>query len=251
MVLIKVFISDFFVNNLILIIFLCMWLILGFFGLLNPVFIPTLPKVVDNTINLLLKPDIWNHIYASLKVIAAGFLLSMLVALPMGIGMGMFSRVNELFKNFIELVRPISPLALYPLFIFFFGIGFMSKLAIVFWVAWIPILLNTITGVQGIENQYVRMAKIAGANRFQLLKEIIIPATLPNIITGMRLAMGSALLVIVAAEMIGSNNGIGFFILNASYTFQIADIYSGIVIIAVIGIVINKFFLLLEKSKVH
>jgi len=127
----------------------------------------------------------------------------------------------------------------------------MSKLAIVFWVAWIPILLNTITGVQGIENQYIRMAKIAGANRFQLLKEIIIPATLPNIITGMRLAMGSALLVIVAAEMIGSNNGIGFFILNASYTFQIADIYSGIVIIAVIGIVINKFFLLLEKSKGH
>jgi len=235
-------------QNLILLVFFSGWLLLGFLELLNPVFVPTLPKIVVNTFDLLLQVDIWEHIYSSLKIIMTGFVISVAVALPLGIGMGLVVHVNELCKNFIELIRPISPLALYPLFIFFFGIGFMSKLAIVFWVTWIPILLNTIIGVQKIDVQYIRMAKIAGANKWQLLKEIIIPASSPYIITGMRLAAGSALLVIVAAEMIGSNTGIGFFILNASYTFQILDIYSGIIVIAVIGIIINYFFLALEKK---
>lgn len=234
-------------RNLLVLALLVSWLVIGCLGLNNEVFIPTLPEVVHNTFALLLTAEFWTHIVASVDVIVSGFFLSVVVAVPIGILMGSYSRANSALQNFIELIRPISPLALYPLFIFLFGIGFVSKLMIVFWVSWIPLLFNIITGVQRINEDYLRMAKTLGATKIQMLTEIMLPAVTPWIITGMRLAMGSALLVIIAAEMIGSNHGIGFFILNASYTFKIVDLYSGIVIIAIIGILINTCFLLWEK----
>jgi len=223
------------------------WLVIGWLGWINEVFIPSLPEVVRNTFELLFTAGLWVHIFSSLSVILAGFSLSVFIAVPVGVIMGSYARVNSALQNFIELIRPISPLALYPLFIFLFGIGFMSKLAIVFWVSWIPLLFNTIAGVQRISERYLHIAKTLGATRTQMLIEIVFPAIIPWVITGMRLAMGSALLVIIAAEMIGSNRGIGFFILNASYTFKIVDLYGGIIVIAIIGILINAVFLMWEK----
>lgn len=235
-------------NNFIILILAFYWFIAGYFGWNNEVFIPTLPEVLINTFNLLQAEKFWSHILSSLGVIFSGFALSFIVAMPVGIIMGSFARMNAALRNFIELIRPISPLALYPLFIYLFGIGFMPKLIIVFWVSWIPLLFNIITGVQCVNEDYLRMAKTFGATRKQTLREIILPAITPWIITGMRLSIGSSLLVIVAAEMIGSNTGIGFFILNASYTFRIVNLYSGILIIAIIGILINLFFLWWEKN---
>ena len=234
-------------RNLLVGTFLAFWLAIGLLEKNNETFIPSLPEVVVNTGRLLLMAEFWKHVLASISVIASGFLLSVFVAVPIGIIMGSYARVNSALQNFIELIRPISPLALYPLFIFLFGIGFMSKLAIVFWVSWIPLLFNIITGVQRVNEDYLRMAKTLHASKIQILTEVTLPAILPWIITGMRLATGSALLVIVAAEMIGSNQGIGFFILSASYTFKIVDLYSGIVVIAIIGILINAGFLAWEK----
>lgn len=243
----KSLITEFIMRNSLIVVIMFAWLILGWVGLLDEVFIPKLPAIVTNTLQSLMKFDVWVHIWSSLEIILVGFLLSVIVAIPIGIFMGYYSIVNLTLRNFIEFVRPISPLALYPLFIFLFGIGFMSKLAIVFWVSWIPLLFNTISGVRKTNDHYLRMARVLGATKMQIIVEIIFPAILPWILTGMRLAMGSALLVIVAAEMIGSNHGIGFFILNASYTFKILDLYTGIIIIAFIGIIINAGFLVLEK----
>lgn len=245
---IKSLVKEFILRNFIIVVVISIWLVFGWIGLLDEVFIPRLPAVIANTLQLLIGPDLWVHIFSSLQIILIGFLLSVVVAVPVGIIMGHYLTANSVLKNFIEFVRPISPLALYPLFIFLFGIGFISKLAIVFWVSWIPLLFNTISGVRKTNEHYLRMAKTLGASKMQIFIEIILPATLPWIITGMRLAMGSALLVIVAAEMIGSNRGIGFFILNASYTFKIVDLYTGIIVIAFIGIIFNAGFIILEKK---
>lgn len=235
-------------NNLVILALAFCWLVIGYFGWNNEVFIPTLSEVLVNTVRLLQTERFWSHITSSLGVILSGFTLSLVVAIPIGIVMGSYIRMNAALRNFIELIRPLSPLALYPLFIYLFGIGFMPKLIIVFWVSWIPLLFNIITGVQRVNEDHLRMAKTLGATRNQVLREIILPAIAPWIITGMRLSMGSALLVIVAAEMIGSNVGIGFFILNASYTFRIVDLYSGILVIAIIGILINALFLWWERT---
>lgn len=238
-------------NNFIILILAFCWLIAGYFSWNNEVFIPTLPEVLINTLSLLQTEKFWGHIISSLGVIFSGFVLSLIIAIPTGIIMGSYTRMNAALRNFIELIRPLSPLALYPLFIYLFGIGFMPKLIIVFWVSWIPLLFNIITGVQCVNEDYLRMAKTFGATRKQILIEILLPAIKPWIITGMRLSIGSSLLVIVAAEMIGSNNGIGFFILNASYTFQIVNLYSGILVIAIIGILINTFFIWWEKTIIN
>jgi len=238
-------------NNFIILILAFCWLIAGYFGWNNEVFIPALPKVLINTLSLLQTEKFWGHIISSLGVILGGFVLSLIIAIPIGIIMGSYTRMNAALRSFIELIRPLSPLALYPLFIYLFGIGFMPKLIIVFWVSWIPLLFNIITGVQRVNEDYLRMAKTFGATRKQILIEILLPAIQPWVITGMRLSIGSSLLVIVAAEMIGSNNGIGFFILNASYTFQIVNLYSGILVIAIIGILINTFFIWWEKTIIN
>lgn len=238
-------------NNFIILILVSCWLIAGYFGWNNEVFIPPLPEVLINTLSLLQTEKFWGHIISSLGVILGGFVLSLVIAIPIGIIMGSYTRMNAALRNFIEMIRPLSPLALYPLFIYLFGIGFMPKLIIVFWVSWIPLLFNVITGVQRVNEDYLRMAKTFGATRKQILIEILLPAIKPWVITGMRLSIGSSLLVIVAAEMIGSNNGIGFFILNASYTFQIVNLYSGILVIAIIGILINTFFIWWEKTIIN
>lgn len=235
------------IDNLIIIMLLLVWFILGELGLLHSVFIPNLLSVIKNTSDLFVSGEIIAHLYSSVKIILVGFLLSCFIAVPLGVFMGSLDVVNKLLQNFIELIRPISPIALFPLFIFLFGIGFIAKLAIVIWVSWIPILFNTIIGVKKVNPQYIKLAKVLGANRKQIIFDVVIPSALPFIITGMRLAIGSSLLVIVAAEMIGSNQGLGFFILNASSTFQIEDLYSGIISVAFLGISLNSIFLFLDK----
>lgn len=231
----------------ILFILVVIWVLSDALNITNTMFIPHFNDLVINTIALMQTTQFWSHIWSSVQIIIGGFILSAIVAIPFGLLMGYLPSFYALFDNLIELVRPLSPLALYPLFIYLFGIGYISKLAIVFWVSWIPILLNTVSGVRHVPAVYLQLGKIYKANTIQMFKEIIVPAILPNILVGARLAMGSALLVIVAAEMIGSSKGLGFFILNASQTFKITNLYSGILVIGILGVIINTFFISLEK----
>jgi len=146
------------------------------------------------------------------------------------------------------MLRPISPIALFPVFILWFGIGIFSKIAIIFWVCWFPILLSTIKGVKSVDPILIKAARSMGASDSKLFKSVILPSSTFWIITGLRIGAASSLLALIAAEMIGTNSGIGFFVLTSAYTFKTVNMYAGILAIGLIGFFFNYLFIFLEKK---
>ncbi|HLE07909.1 MAG TPA: ABC transporter permease [archaeon] len=217
-------------------------------GITNSGFFPPISEIFLRLVHLLLSGALNGHIAASLERVFYGFTLAALVAIPLGMILGQYKKVGDFVMPTVEAIRHISPIALFPMFILFFGIGVLSKVAIIFWVAWIPILLNTISGVRSVEKIYLKVAETMNADRFTIFREIIFPSSLPQIITGLRIGVGSALLALIAAEMIGASSGIGFFIINSMYTFKILDMYAGILAVAIIGFALNYLFVYIERK---
>ena len=145
------------------------------------------------------------------------------------------------------LTLGVPALALFPVFLLFFGIGEASKIAIIFWAAFWPVLLNTISGVKQVEKLLIHSALSMGATRGFIFFKVILPAAAPSIFTGIRLAGAYSITALVAAEMIGSHAGLGFLTLNSQEIFQIPSMYAGIVLLALLGLALNYVLALLEK----
>ncbi len=141
----------------------------------------------------------------------------------------------------------MSAIALFPVFILFFGIGELSKVVIIFWAALWPILLNTVAGVKGVDPVLVRSARSMGARSGTLFRKVILPAAAPSIFTGVRLGAAYAFMVLVAAEMIGANAGLGFLVLNSQEVFAIPRMYAAIVALAAFGLAVNNALLVAER----
>jgi ABC-type nitrate/sulfonate/bicarbonate transport system permease component len=178
----------------------------------------------------------------SLMRAGAGFLLAAVVGVAIGALMAR-SRVAEIaFDPLIELFRPVSPLALFPLFILWFGIGEASKILIIAFACSFPIVLNTYAGVRAIDATFVRASRSLGASPWEVMRTVILPASLPSIFTGLRVSWGIALIVIIAAEMIGAVKGIGYTVLYAQQTFRIPLVFASIAVIGALGFLTDLGF---------
>lgn len=217
-------------------------------GIAESVFLPPPSVVLLNTVELILSNKLTREITSSMNRIFVGFGISIIIGLVSAILSYCFKVFEKMINPLVELIRTLAPLALLPLFMLIFGIGFSSKVAILVWVSWVPIFMNTLQGFKNVDSLFIKVAKSFGASRTQIITKLIIPSAAPYIITGLRLGMGSAFLSLVAAEMLGSNSGLGFFILEASQTFRIIDMYSAIVVIGIIGYLINWFFIMLSRK---
>jgi len=184
---------------------------------------------------------------ATMQRIGVGFGLATLLGLTMAILCRVFETVDYATATLVELIRGIAPLALLPAFMLIFGIGFISKVAVIVWVAWIPIFLNTLQGMKSADPLLIKAARSMGSTKLQIAFKVILPAAAPFIVTGLRLAMGSAFLVLVAAEMLGENSGLGFYILDMSQTFEIPEMYAAIFMIGILGLLLNIAFLLVAR----
>jgi NitT/TauT family transport system permease protein len=147
----------------------------------------------------------------------------------------------------LQAGRQISALALFPVFILIFGIGEVSKAIIIFWASFWPILLNTVVGVKNIDPILIRSARSMGANGGKLFFNLIVPAAAPSTFTGIRLGASYAFMVLVAAEMVGANSGLGFLVLNSQETFKIPEMYAAIITLCLFGLLINYILLELER----
>ena len=208
--------------------------------------LPRLSTIISSALNLLLNGRIFIDIVVSLYRIFLGFGVAVLIAIPLGFLMGEYKFVERMLNPIVEMFRPLSPIALFPLFILFFGIGLMSKVAIIFWVCLFPLLLNTIKGVKSVDTLLIDAAHSMGANKFEIFMSVVIPHSLYWIVTGLRISFSSAFLALIAAEMIGSSNGLGYFVLHSAQTFRISEMYVGIIIIAILGFAFNCIFIRLE-----
>jgi len=187
------------------------------------------------------------HVGVSLGRIAAGLLAAVAIGVPLGLGLGWFRAFERSFDGPLQAGRQVSAIALFPVFILFFGIGELSKIAIIFWASVWPVLLNTVAGVKGIDPLLVKSARALDARGPTLFVKVILPAAAPSIFTGVRLGAAYAFMVLVAAEMIGANAGLGFLVLNSQETFDIPRMYAAIVALAGFGLAVNNLLLALEK----
>jgi NitT/TauT family transport system permease protein len=215
------------------------------------VIFPTPWQVVMGTVDLIRDGTLWLHIGASLGRVAAGFLLAVAVAVPLGLWMGRVRGAYDTLNPLFQILRPISPIAWIPIAILWFGVGNASPVYLIFISSVFPMIVQTVAGVHTIEKRYLRAAENFGVSRTTLFTRVVIPATLPQVIVGMRIGLGVAWLVVVAAEMIALRSGLGYLIMDSRNAGNRYDlVVAGMAIIGVIGLLLDGLMRLLEGLKI-
>ena len=177
---------------------------------------------------------------ASIARVVTGITLAFLFAVPLGLMIGRYRLLDTMTDWSIQIFRSIPPISLIPLALLFLGIGDKPAIALIFLAGTWPLLINTIFGVRGIERTLIKVARAARASELLVMKDIILPASLPAIFTGLRLAVGGGWLTVVTAEMIAVKSGLGYMILNAQLTFRSDLIIAGIIVIGAIGLLADQ-----------
>jgi NitT/TauT family transport system permease protein len=214
------------------------------------VIFPTPAQVVTGTMELIEDGTLWEHIGASLFRVGAGFGIAVLVAVPFGLWMGRVDGAFRTFNPIIQILRPISPIAWIPIAILWFGVGNVSPIFLIFISAVYPMIVQTAAGVHTIEKRYLRAAENFGVSRSVLFRQVIIPAVLPEMIVGMRIGLGVAWLVVVAAEMIALRSGLGYLIMDSRNAGNRYDlVIAGMIVIGLIGLILDGAMRLLEGLK--
>jgi NitT/TauT family transport system permease protein len=175
----------------------------------------------------------------SLYRVVTGFVIGAGLALPLGLAMGASARVYAWFNPLVQLLRPIPPIAYIPLSILWFGLGNPPAVFLIALGAFFPVLMNTIAGVRQVDGIYLRAARNLGAGRRTMFLRVILPAAVPYILSGVRIGIGTAFIVVIVSEMIAVNNGLGFRILEAREYFWSDKIMAGMITIGMLGLAID------------
>jgi NitT/TauT family transport system permease protein len=192
-----------------------------------------------------------DQILASVGRAIAGFSLAVVVAVPLGIWVGTSRLADAVLSPFLTFMRPIPPIALVPLFTFYFGIGEGSKVALIFLTAFLYLTVNTAAGVKGVPEDLILASRSLGLTRRQIFFRVIMPASSAQILTGMRISMTLSWTLVVAAELIAAQVGLGYMITDATTFFRIPIVFVGILTIGLIGLFLEGFLLLVERRALH
>jgi NitT/TauT family transport system permease protein len=224
-----------------------LWEIAPRVGLVNSYFVPPLSQVLHAWWDLLQSGELVTHLHASVVRSASGFGLALLIAIPLGGAIAWYRPAREVLTPPLELFRNTAALALLPVFVLILGIGETSKVAIVTYACFFPVLLNTISGVGNVDPQLLRSARVLGLSPVTTFRKVVFPAALPTIFTGIRIAGAAAVLVLIAAEMIGATAGLGYYINYAQNNFLIPQMYAAILTTSALGLCINYSLVALER----
>lgn len=220
-------------------------------GWVSPLFLPPPQDVWDAFMRLWSRPylgsSLGEHIGASLRIVAGGWLLAGLVGLPLGIAMGWWKRARWIAFPVFQLLRPVPPLAWIPLAILWLGIGNSARIFVVFIAAIVPWVLNSMQAVYSIDNILVRAAKTLGASDMQVLTRVVCRTALPTLVAGARIALGNAWTTLVAAELLAATAGLGYIALNASRTLEVGILLVAMAIIGVLGALFSIGMALLTR----
>jgi ABC-type nitrate/sulfonate/bicarbonate transport system permease component len=216
-------------------------------GMVNPALLPPPFVVAKAIVEMVIDKSIFIHIGVSVGRAIGGFALATLIGVPLGILIGRSKWVYASTDPWVEMLRPVPPIAFLPLIVLWFGIGETSKFVVVAYGALFPILLNTIHGVRSIENSLIRAARALGASERQIFYFVVLPGSVPSIVTGLRLGAGMAIFVLVAAELLGSSSGLGWLIMDSREHFFTDRIMVGIVALGIVGYLINRSLVVAER----
>ncbi|MER8186277.1 ABC transporter permease [Kitasatospora sp. NPDC094015] len=228
-------------------VLLGVWEVAPRLDLVDRTFLPPFSEVLDAWFGLLENGQLAANTEASLSRSLTGFALAVVVGVPLGLLIGWYRPVARLLGPLLELFRNTAALALLPVFVLILGIGETSKISIVLYACVWPILLNTISAVRSVDPTLLRLARSLDLPAPRLFQKVILPASVPAVFTGIRLAGAVSILVLVAAEMVGAKAGLGYLINASQYNFAIPQMYAGIVTISVIGVAFNQLLVALER----
>ena len=240
--------TPFFARYGLVLAFLALWQIASTRGWVNPSVFPPLDVIVSALWSSLASGALIDDIAISLQRSGIAFAAAVVVGIPLGLVMGQARVVEQALDPLLQFFRQTSALALYPVFILLLGLGETSKVFVIFWATLFPILLSTIGGVKEVDGKLVEMARTYGASRLAIFRRVVLPASVPAIFVGLRLSATTALLLLIAAEMIGANKGVGFQVMNAQYNFQIPLMFAAILLLALLGLLANAVLVLLQKK---
>lgn len=216
-----------------------LWTLVSNAGWVKPLFLPTPQAVFQQFLEYLTgeandKP-LWAHLLASILRVAVAFWLAVLTAVPIGIAMGISPFVRGVFDPPIEFYRPLPPLAYLPLIIIWFGIGEVPKVLLIYLSCFAPLALAARSGMKSASQEQINAAYSMGASYAQVIRHVILPAALPEVLVGMRIAVGFGWTTLVAAEMVAADMGLGQMVLNASNFLRTDIVVMGIIVIGAIA----------------
>lgn len=231
-----------------IVILLVVWSVAS---LSNSEILPSPVAVIKRAAELFVTPimdkNIFGHIWASLQRVLIAMFFATIIGVLLGVMIGWSRRLRLTVGTLFEVIRPIPPIAWLPLIVMLYGIGEFPKVLLVFIGALMPIVVNTYTGIKMVDQKVIDMAKVFNATNKQILMEIVIPASVPAIIAGVKNGLGVGWMVVLAAEMIGADSGVGFLITRGSDYYDVALILVGMVSIGVVGALISVVVDKIEK----
>lgn len=225
-----------------IVIILIIWYLGSSLKLWNSFIIPSPEKVIKSFFILLKNGKLLKSIAISLERVMIGFGISILFALPFGVIFGLKPKVYEYFKNILEFLRHVPPLALVPMIILWFGIGELSKIVIIVLASFFPIFLNSLKGIVSCDEKYIEVGRVFGLKAKDIFLKIILPSAIPDILMGLKLGLGYSWRAIIAAELIASSSGIGYLILDAQQISRSDIVVVGILSIGIVGVFTDYIF---------
>jgi ABC-type nitrate/sulfonate/bicarbonate transport system permease component len=229
-------------------IFLIVWELVGnVLQLINPMFMSAPSLIAKAAIDLFSSGEIYNDLYISGTELLGGYLLSAVVAIPFGIMVGWYKKMSYIFDPFINAMNATPRVALLPLVIIWLGIGILSKVGIIFLGAVFPILINSRDGVKTTPLNLLNAARSFGASEWMIFKAVVLPSTIPFILSGLRQGLGRAIVGVMVGELYAATAGIGFMITVAGATFQTDKVFVGVLVFALTGMIGTELLAKVEK----
>lgn len=228
-----------------------LWWLATHLGWVDTIFLPAPEQLLVAFKGLLhdgyLDATLWQHLGTSLGRVLIAVLAAVVTAVPLGIAMGLNPTLNAALDPLVEFYRPIPPLAYLPLMVIWFGIGELSKVLLIYMALFAPLLIATVGGVRRVDKARIQAVRCLGASRVQVVRHVILPSALPDILTGLRIALGVGWSTLVAAELIAANQGLGFMVQSAAQFLATDVVVVGILLIAGIALTIELGLRALQK----
>jgi taurine transport system permease protein len=236
-------------------IFMGLWYGLSSLNIVPPLILPSPVKVFTKLFDVIQNGyadnDLWTHIGTSLFRVFSSLAIATMFAVPLGILVSINDYIKSILDPFIEFYRPLPPLAYLPLVIIWFGIGESSKIILITLAVFAPIFLNTRAGVMAIPKERIQASLCLGASKWQVVRHIILPSAIYDILTGLRIGIGFGWTTLVAAEMVAAKSGLGYMVLTASEFLVTEVVLLGIFIIGLIAIATDVMMRVITKKVVH
>jgi taurine transport system permease protein len=231
------------------------WFLITGVGNVSEIIIPSPKSVWDSFVNVVKDGykghTLLQHLGTSLGRLLVAYLLVVVTAVPLGLLSGYNSKIRAILEPIVEFYRPLPPLAYYTILVLWMGIDEESKFALLYLAGFAPVYINCVSGVMRIKSDLIHGAETLGANKRQIFFYVIFPATLPDIFTGLRTALGVEYTTLVAAEMVAATAGIGWLVLDASNYLRSDIVFMGVIIMGITGVLLDRIIRIIERKVIH